>query len=120
LRCARNEQWLATSLGKGTNAHGTEAIDVFLIRNGGCDGMFGDVTGERKLDEYTMDFGVIVGFFDFKEELCFCDGLWKLDDTAEDVGLVMKLLDCDDTFPRERWLNILLQQPSISCAHMCL
>lgn len=54
--------------------------------------MFGDVTGERKLDEDAMDFGVIVGFFDLKEEFCLCDGLWELDDTAEDVGLVVKLL----------------------------
>jgi hypothetical protein len=54
--------------------------------------MFGDVTGERKLDEDAMDFGVIVGFFNFEKELCFCNGLWELDDTAEDVGLVVKLL----------------------------
>lgn len=39
-----------------------------------------------------MNFGVIVGFFDLEKELCFCDGLWELDDTAEDVGLVVKLL----------------------------
>lgn len=54
--------------------------------------MFGDVTGERKLYEDTMDSGVIVGFFDFEKKLCLCDGLWELDDTAEDVGLIVKLL----------------------------
>jgi hypothetical protein len=120
LGCAGNEQWLTTALGKGTDAHGTETIDVLFVRNGGGDGMFGDVIGQRKLDEYTMNFGVIVGLFDFKKELCFCDSLRELDDTAENVCLVVKLLACDDTFPRERRLDILLQQPSISCAHMCL
>lgn len=81
--------------------------------------MFGDVTGERKLDEDAMDFGVIVGFFDLKEEFCLCDGLWELDDTAEDVGLVVKLLVVMILL-RGKVLNILLQRPLVSCAHMCL
>jgi hypothetical protein len=58
--CAWDKERLTATLGQLANVAGAEAIDVLLIGNGRGDGVFRDVLGEGKLDQDTVDGGIVV------------------------------------------------------------
>src|SRR3569833_91956 len=69
---------MASALRQLPDVAGTEAVDIFFVRNGRSDDVFAHVRGQRQLDEDAMDAGVRVETEDVSQELGFRDGLWKL------------------------------------------
>lgn len=88
FRSAGDKERATAPLSQLTDVDRTESIDILLIGDSRGDGMFGQVLGERQLDENAMDRGVIVGLGDLLEDLGLCDVLGEVDNLADDTGLI--------------------------------
>lgn len=87
LRCARNEERTAATLGQLANVDGSKPVNILLVGDGGSNGMLRQVWRDGQLDENTVHRRVIVGLGDFLEDLGLANSLGKVDYFAEDAGL---------------------------------
>lgn len=75
-------------LGKFSNVLSAETIDILLSKNGGSDGVLGNVAWKGQLDKNTVNGMVIVLLVDLLEQLCLGDICGEMNKFAKDASLL--------------------------------